>query len=62
MCIRITERYAVCSCIYYIHGVDQCQAVGQAGHKIDERDVLVGHSCEAHSDSQTQTDGGYSYG
>ncbi|KAF8419531.1 hypothetical protein EV426DRAFT_567391 [Tirmania nivea] len=49
MCIRITERYAVCQCVYYVHGVDQCGAAGRAGHSIQERTVLVGYACAAHT-------------
>lgn len=49
MCIRLTERYAVCNCVYYVHGVDQCGAAGRAGHIIQERTVLVGYACAAHT-------------
>lgn len=49
MCIRITERYAVCQCVYYVHGIDQCSAAGRAGHSIQERTVLVGYACAAHT-------------
>ncbi|KAF8462000.1 hypothetical protein BDZ91DRAFT_634636, partial [Kalaharituber pfeilii] len=49
MCIRITERYAVCNCVYYVHGVDQCGAAGRSGHTIQERTVLVGYACAAHT-------------
>jgi len=49
MCIRITERYAVCKCVYYIHGVDQCQSVGRAGHRVQDKTVLVGYACSRHT-------------
>lgn len=49
MCIRITERYAVCKCTYFTHGVDQCQSVGRQGHAIQEKTVLVGYACQHHS-------------
>ncbi|KAG0127823.1 hypothetical protein HOY82DRAFT_490008 [Tuber indicum] len=49
MCIRITERFAVCNCIYFVHGIDQCQSVGRQGHSVQEKTVLVGYACESHS-------------
>ncbi|KAH8150474.1 uncharacterized protein LAJ45_05687 [Morchella importuna] len=49
MCIRITERYAVCKCTYFTHGIDQCQSVGRQGHNIQEKTVLVGYACQHHS-------------
>ncbi|PUU77213.1 hypothetical protein B9Z19DRAFT_987620 [Tuber borchii] len=49
MCIRITERFAVCNCVYFVHGIDQCQSVGRQGHSIQEKTVLVGYACENHS-------------
>ena len=49
MCIRITERFAVCGCTYFVHGIDQCQSVGRQGHSIQEKTVLVGYKCEYHS-------------
>ncbi|KAF8251344.1 hypothetical protein K440DRAFT_614443 [Wilcoxina mikolae CBS 423.85] len=51
MCIRITEIYAVCKCTYYIHGVDPCQSVGQHGHHIQSKTVLVGYACTEHTPS-----------
>ncbi|KAI5821049.1 hypothetical protein BZA77DRAFT_236220, partial [Pyronema omphalodes] len=51
MCIRVTEIYAVCRCVYYVHGVDQCGSFGSPGHYIEDRSVLVGHSCPAHAAS-----------
>ncbi|KAH8154974.1 uncharacterized protein LAJ45_01507 [Morchella importuna] len=32
MCMRVVERYAVCKCVYFTHGVDQCGAYGRRGH------------------------------
>ncbi|KAI5811165.1 hypothetical protein DFH27DRAFT_12830 [Peziza echinospora] len=55
MCIRITERYAVCHCVYYVHGIDQCGAIGVAGHLIQERTVLVGYACQAHTNMAMAT-------
>ncbi|KAI5781942.1 hypothetical protein EDC01DRAFT_235021 [Geopyxis carbonaria] len=49
MCIRVVERYAVCKCVYYVHGVDQCSAYGRRGHEVEDRTVLVGHTCPQHS-------------
>lgn len=54
MCIRITERYAVCGCVYYVHGVDQCQSVGQHGHHVQEKVVLVGYACARHAPGSGQ--------
>ncbi|RPA85555.1 hypothetical protein BJ508DRAFT_322592 [Ascobolus immersus RN42] len=48
MCLRVVERYAVCGCIYYVHGVDQCRQFGMLGHEVEDKVVLVGHSCQAH--------------
>ncbi|KAI5843252.1 hypothetical protein BZA05DRAFT_184893 [Tricharina praecox] len=48
MCIRLIERYAVCKCTYHVHGVDPCQSVGQYGHNIQDRTVLVGYACTQH--------------
>ncbi|KAA8897469.1 hypothetical protein FN846DRAFT_233031 [Sphaerosporella brunnea] len=55
MCIRIHERYAVCKCIYYVHGVDPCQSVGRHGHNIQEKTVLVGYACTRHATTTTTT-------
>ena len=53
MCIRINERYAVCKCVYYVHGVDPCQSVGQHGHSIQDKTVLVGYACTQHASSSS---------
>lgn len=47
MCIRVIEKYAVCGCIYHIHGVDACAAYGQ--HAVEDKEVLVGYACAVHS-------------
>ncbi|KAF8460928.1 hypothetical protein BDZ91DRAFT_410212 [Kalaharituber pfeilii] len=49
MCLRIVERYAVCKCVYFVHGVDQCNSYGMRGHIVTDKIVLVGHSCRDHS-------------
>ncbi|KAI5859044.1 hypothetical protein BZA05DRAFT_329765 [Tricharina praecox] len=49
MCLRVVERYAVCGCIYFTHGVDRCGAYGQ--HQVQDRVVLVGHTCPLHAAS-----------
>ena len=50
MCIRITERYSVCKCIYHVHGIDPCQSVGHHHrHKVQDRIVLVGSVCSQHA-------------
>ncbi|KAL7269360.1 hypothetical protein RUND412_007984 [Rhizina undulata] len=40
MCMRVVERFAVCKCIYYVHGVDQCSAYGRRGHEVQDKVVL----------------------
>jgi hypothetical protein len=54
MCYLVVERYSVCRCLYYKHPVDMCSAYGQPHHPIQERTVLVGYSCEEHSNYQPQ--------
>ncbi|KAH6713884.1 hypothetical protein BKA61DRAFT_606729 [Leptodontidium sp. MPI-SDFR-AT-0119] len=55
MCYLVVERYSVCRCLYYRHSVDKCAAYGKAGHGIQERTVLVGYSCERHSEYNQET-------
>ena len=47
MCMRVVEIYSVCKCVYFTHGIDQCSAYGR--HAVEDRIVLVGHSCPSHS-------------
>jgi hypothetical protein len=47
MCIRIIEKYAVCGCIYHIHGVDACAAYGQ--HAVADKVISVGYTCPMHA-------------
>lgn len=49
MCMRVVERYAVCKCVYFTHGIDQCSAYGRRGHLVQDKVVLVGHTCPSHS-------------
>lgn len=49
MCMRVVERYSVCKCVYFIHGIDQCSAYGRRSHEVEDRVVLVGHTCPDHS-------------
>jgi hypothetical protein len=49
MCYRVIEIYAVCRCVYYVHGVDQCGAYGLPGHHVEDRTLLVGHTCPQHA-------------
>ncbi|KAF8540694.1 hypothetical protein BDD12DRAFT_641761, partial [Trichophaea hybrida] len=49
MCYRVIEVYAVCRCVYYVHGVDQCGAYGLPGHHVEDRTLLVGHTCPQHA-------------
>lgn len=47
MCIRIVEKYAVCGCIYHVHAVDACAAVGR--HPVSDKIIHVGYTCAAHA-------------
>ena len=47
MCIRVTERYAVCGCVYHTHGVDACASYGR--HSVITREVYVGYLCPTHN-------------
>lgn len=60
MCIRVVERYAVCGCVYFVHGVDQCGAYGRRGHGIEDRIVPVGHTCPLHATGYNHSVGPYS--
>ncbi|KAI5797338.1 hypothetical protein DFH27DRAFT_462484, partial [Peziza echinospora] len=51
MCFRLIERYAVCKCVYYVHGIDQCNSFGMHGHGIQDRTVLVGCTCPSHANA-----------
>ena len=57
MCIKIIERYAQCRCIYYSHAADFCGAKNSKGHKVKNREVLVGYTCSTHSLSKGQSSG-----
>ena len=47
MCIRIIEKYAVCGCIYHVHSVDACPAVGK--HAVTDKVISVGYTCPMHA-------------
>lgn len=47
MCIRVTELYAGCRCVYYVHGIDACRQYGR--HPVIERVVYVGLNCPRHT-------------
>jgi len=51
MCLRVVERYAVCGCIYHVHGIDACSAYGR--HSVADRIVHVGYACPTHSRGPT---------
>ena len=55
MCIRLIERYAACRCVYHRHAVDPCRRSGQRGHPVEERTILVGYACPAHSPRRTDS-------
>ena len=47
MCYRVIEKYSVCGCVYHVHAVDACLAVGR--HPVVDKIVYVGMSCAAHA-------------
>ncbi|KAK4661055.1 hypothetical protein QC762_124460 [Podospora pseudocomata] len=49
MCYQLLERYSSCGCYYYRHQVDKCCAHGRAGHIVQQRTILVGHTCADHT-------------
>lgn len=49
MCYQLLERYSSCGCYYYRHQVDKCGAHGRAGHIVQQRTILVGHTCADHT-------------
>ena len=49
MCHQITERYALCGCLYYKHPVDLCSLANVGNHTVTKREVKVGVSCPRHS-------------
>ncbi|RPB25426.1 hypothetical protein L211DRAFT_762797, partial [Terfezia boudieri ATCC MYA-4762] len=55
MCLRVIEQFSVCRCVYYVHGVDQCNSYGMRGHYIQDKVVLVGHACKKHSYGMTSS-------
>ncbi|KAK8208341.1 hypothetical protein HDK77DRAFT_483525 [Phyllosticta capitalensis] len=55
MCYQVTERYAVCRCLYHKHAVDPCAQYGHSGHSVQEKTVLVGYACSVHSASRSTT-------
>lgn len=55
MCYQVVERYSACRCLYFQHAVDPCEAYGQRNHVVQEKTVLVGYACPAHSGRQGST-------
>lgn len=51
MCIQVIERHDACGCVYYTHAVDTCPASERKGHQVKKKEVLVGYSCNACSNS-----------
>ena len=47
--MQVKEVYAVCGCLYYLHGVDQCGLHGHIGHKPEAKEVKVGYNYPTHS-------------
>jgi len=46
--IRITERFANCGCVHYIHAIDICALAGRPGHAVSDNIILVGYNCPLH--------------
>ncbi|TDZ61886.1 hypothetical protein CTRI78_v004017 [Colletotrichum trifolii] len=55
MCYQLFELYSVCRCLYYQHAIDRCAAHGRGGHSIQNRTILVGYACDAHSQNKATT-------
>ncbi|KAK1717025.1 uncharacterized protein BDZ83DRAFT_748865 [Colletotrichum acutatum] len=53
MCYQLVELYSACRCLYYQHAIDRCAAYGRPGHSIQNRTILVGYACHAHSSSHS---------
>ncbi|KAJ5969923.1 hypothetical protein N7501_006171 [Penicillium viridicatum] len=49
MCYKVVERFSVCKCLYFEHSIDPCSAYGLRGHRVQEKTVLVGYTCDKHS-------------
>ena len=50
MCLKVVERYATCGCLYHQHPIDPCAFLGRPGHRVQQREVLVGIACPRHVD------------
>jgi hypothetical protein len=50
MCYQVIERFLVCRCLYYRHSIEPCAACGQRSHTVQEKTVLVGYACPAHTE------------
>ncbi|KAF4785225.1 hypothetical protein HER10_EVM0003955 [Colletotrichum scovillei] len=61
MCYQLVELYSACRCLYYQHAIDRCAAYGRPGHSIQNRTILVGYACHAHSSSHSTYASQYSY-
>lgn len=48
MCLRVVEKYAVCGCIFHVHGVDACSDYDE--HDVVETVTRVGEACPMHRD------------
>ncbi|KAF4946974.1 hypothetical protein FSARC_14068, partial [Fusarium sarcochroum] len=49
MCYQLIELYSACRCPYFTHTIDRCAAFKRPGHSIQQRIILVGYTCSAHS-------------
>ena len=58
MCIRVSERYSICGCIYYSHAIDTCPAWENPNHQVREKEVLVGYTCSHHASSAVESRSG----
>ncbi|KAM5352511.1 hypothetical protein ACJ41O_005233 [Fusarium nematophilum] len=61
MCYQLVELYSACRCLYYQHAIDRCASYGRPGHYIEQRTILVGYACSAHSAYAAQGASQYSY-
>jgi hypothetical protein len=61
MCYQLVELYSACRCLYYQHAVDRCAGYGRPGHGVQQRTILVGYACGAHTESSRQYSSGYTH-
>ncbi|KAJ9421938.1 hypothetical protein QL093DRAFT_1341923 [Fusarium oxysporum] len=59
--INLSSSIRLADAPYYTHAVDRCAAYGRPGHPIQQRTILVGYLCSAHSSHGAQYASPHSY-